>query len=95
MDIKGRVTTVRKIAQEELLAMADPDVRDKVANLFQDAVGVVVFECLDMWSPQLGSRTFMCYGPGRTYQTIEEIAQGHLGDLPSQRQYPVAYAVLP
>ena len=53
--------------------------------------GLVRFENLDFNSSQFGTQTIMCVGPTRTYKTIEECEGKHLYDLPSQRQYAVAY----
>lgn len=54
----------------------------------------MVFEVLDLSSSQVGHRTFLAYGPGRTH-TKETAAAGRLGDVPSRFAYAVAYADTP
>ena len=60
------------------------------------AKGVILFENLDLSSSRLGQMSIRVYGPCCGIRTIKEVENPacHVGDLPSQRQYPVAYAVL-
>lgn len=55
------------------------------------ATQAVLFVNLDMSSSQFGKWTVMAVGPKQTYKTVEALEGNHLFDLPSQRQYPVAY----
>lgn len=72
---------------------------DRLTDKFGDAVRplleldgtetIVVYQnqCLD--SSRVGELSAMAVGPGRSY-TLDEAIKGHLGDLPSQRMYPIA-----
>lgn len=64
------------------------------ADKFPDATNAVLFVNLDFSSSQFGAWTVMAVGPNQTCKTVEEIAGRHLNDLPSQRQYPVAFVAL-
>jgi hypothetical protein len=56
-----------------------------------DAIGVVLFENQTMDSSSRGAMTAMVIGPTNTYKSAEDCEGKHLNDLPSQRQYPVAW----
>lgn len=58
------------------------------------ATYAVLFVNLDSSSSQFGRYTVMAVGPAQTYKTLEEVQGSWLFDLPSQRQYPVAYVNL-
>jgi hypothetical protein len=64
--------------------------RDK----FPTAEYAVLFVNLDMNSSQFGKWTVLPIGPDQTFKTLAEVQDGHLNDLPSQRQYPVGYSDL-
>jgi len=86
------VTRVRKLAGfEELAAMFDPEVHDALRGLIEGATHIVVYENLDLSSSWCGERTALKVGPGCGVRTLDKALRGHLGDLPSQRQYPIAY----
>lgn len=72
----------------------DKRVRGAVRELAQKkgVSHLVLFENQDFTSSQFGARTALAVGPSRTYQTLESVEGQWLNDLPSQRQYPVAYA---
>lgn len=50
--------------------------------------GIVVFECLDLSSPTLGHRSGVYWGPTETYRSLEALAAGTLGELPSEQLFP-------
>jgi hypothetical protein len=56
-----------------------------------DVEGVMAFRVEQLDSSQAGHMTFLIYGPGCTYKTVDEIAAGRLGDVPSRFAYPFAY----
>ena len=56
-----------------------------------DTDGLVCFENLQMDSSCFGDRTAVCYGPSRTYKTLEDLSSGRLGDVPSRFKYPRFY----
>jgi len=59
------------------------------------ATHFVLFENLQFDSSAFGQLAVLLIGPSCTYKTIDEIEGQHLGDLPSQRKYPVAYCEAP
>ena len=78
-------------SMDDLKSMFDPSVHDALEQLARDARYVVVYEVIDFWSSRFGNRTAIKVGPGCQVETLEQALQIWLGDLPSQRQYPVAY----
>lgn len=54
----------------------------------------VLFVNQDLSSSKFGSWTVMVVGKDQTYKTLAEVESTHLFDLPSQRQYPIAYVEL-
>jgi hypothetical protein len=52
---------------------------------------LVLFQNVDFTSSDFGSSTIVAIGPNRTYKTLAEVFGKWLNDLPSQRQYPIAY----
>lgn len=64
------------------------------AKKFPSATHAVLFVNLDFGSSHLGDWTVMVVGPGQTYSSLAEVEGSHLHDLPSMRQYPVAYVEL-
>ena len=86
------VTKVRKLTSfNELQSLFDPEVHDDLRRLAASAKWIVVYENLNLESSGCGARSALKVGPGCSVPTLEEALQGHLYDLPSQRQYPVAY----
>jgi len=86
------VTKAKKLESiEELKSLFDASVHDALERLAQDARYIVVYENLDFWSPRFGERSALKVGPGCQVETLEQALRIWLGDLPSQRQYPVAY----
>ena len=85
---------LKEITVEELLKLFDPSVHDSIRRIAAKpgVTDLVVFENLQMDSSRFGDRSAVIVGPGCTYKSLEEIAGLHLGDLPSQRKYPVAFA---
>ena len=58
------------------------------------ATHAVLFVNQDFGSSMFGAWTVVPVGPNNTYHTVDDLASGHLFDLPSQRQYPVAFTEL-
>ena len=86
------VTRAKRLGSlDELKALFDPSVHGALEQLAQDARYIVVYENLDFWSSRLGERSALKVGPGCSVESLEEALEIWLGDLPSQRQYPVAY----
>ncbi len=87
-----RVTKCRKITRGELLALM-PDLQEqiKTAEAKTGAHAMMVFECLDLCSSQIGQRSVVMVGPGLTYESIAMARDQRLGDVPSQFKYPVAW----
>jgi hypothetical protein len=86
------VTNPRKLSGlDEVKAMFDPSVHDAIERLAQDARYIVVYENLDFWSSRFGERSALRVGPGCQVESLEEALSIWLGDLPSERQYPIAY----
>jgi hypothetical protein len=84
---------LEELALLKFLERFDESVHTQILERFnrKDVDGAVLFENIQLDSSNLGKRTACIYGPGCTYETLEKISQGWLNDLPSQRQYPVAY----
>jgi hypothetical protein len=85
---------LEQITLEALVALFEPTVRPQILSLAQSNPtdkGLVVFENIDMSSPNLGQRSVMVVGPSRTYKTIEECEGQHLGDVPSRFQYATKF----
>lgn len=66
----------------------------KLAQTQPKATQAVLFVNHDFSSSKFGAWTVMAVGPNQTYKTVEDVHGSHLFDLPSQRQYPVAYVDL-
>ena len=79
--------------KNEFLAMFDESVHDIVVAKIREfgATAIVCFENQQMDSTQFGARTAMPVGPRNSFKNVEDVKGKHLNDLPSQRQYPVAY----
>ena len=78
---------------EEPGGLMDTEIRQAMEANRAD--GVILLENQQMDSSHLGEQSCLTYGPECTYRTPEEIEGKWLHDLPSQRQYPVAYAKRP
>ena len=86
------ITKVKKLASlDEVKAMFHPSVHDALERLARHARYIVVYENLDFWSSRFGERSALKVGPGCTVESLEKALSIYLGDLPSERQYPVAY----
>jgi hypothetical protein len=86
------VTRAKRLGSlDELKALFNPSVHGALEQLARDARHIVVYENLDMWSSRFGHRTALKVGPGCSVESLEQALEIWLGDLPSQRQYPVAY----
>lgn len=85
--------TLQQLTLAQLEERFPEDVRPKLRALLarEGTVALVLYENQQLDSSAFGDSTAVAVGPGRTYKTVEEAAAGHLNDLPSQRQYPVAY----
>ncbi len=85
--------TLKQLTREELFALFDAEVHGALEHrLAQEHVaGLLVFENLQLDSRELGQRTAVIYGPSCTFKSPAMVEGQHLHDLPSQRQYPVAF----
>lgn len=88
------VRELEEITLDELLGRFHESVHDQILAQAarEDVSHIVVYENMDFCSSSFGKRTAMAVGPGCTYKDVGEASKGWLNDLPSQRQYPVAYA---
>lgn len=62
-----------------------------LAGRYPTATSFVLFERLDLSSSHAGDNSILAVGPDNTYPDLESVYGRHLHDLPSQRQYAVAY----
>ena len=93
-ELRTTVGGMTPVTLDQLLSRFDESVHDKILAQAarSDVTHIVVFENLDLCPSRLGDRTALAVGPGCTTTTVEEAAGRWLHDLPSMRQYPVAYA---
>lgn len=56
--------------------------------------GLLLYQCVDMWSSQFGAGSLLVFGPTRTVESLEKAPQ-YIGDLPSQRRYLQGYCHKP
>lgn len=99
---QGRnVRSARHVSFPDFLRLFEEELHGKIrgAALRPGITHVVCFENLDMWSSQFGRRVALAVGErpaGAEVPTwkLSDVLAPHfrLGDLPSQFQYPVAYA---
>lgn len=84
---------MKQVTKAELMEKMDESVHPAIeASIVKNkATHLVLFENQDMCSSQLGARTVVCIGPICTYKTPEQCEDKWLHDLPSQRQYAVAF----
>jgi hypothetical protein len=87
---------MKKITMDELLKQFDESVHDRLRALAEKpgTSHLVVFENQMLDSSQAGARSALRIGPACTTKTLDEAAGGWLGDLPSERKYPVAFVEL-
>ena len=88
---------MREITWPELLNLFDPIVHDALTNppASIGATHMVVFENQQLDSSHLGERTGVFVGTNCDFKNLAQVKGRWLKDLPSQRQYPVAFAVIP
>lgn len=80
-------------SEAEMMEMFNESVHERLRALHarEGVEGLMVYECLDMSSSRLGARSALAYGPACSARSAQEAADRHLGDLPSERQYPIGY----
>jgi hypothetical protein len=83
---------MKQITFQQLCGMMDPVCYKQLLKQAATARYLVLLENGQMDSSAHGHRTVMAVGPGKTYETLESLEGMHLHDLPSLREYPVAYA---
>lgn len=88
------MTELKQTPATDLLAMFDPKVHGAIIDRAKKpgTEAIVVFENLQMDSSRLGMRTAVPIGEPWTWKKLSDVVGRWLYDLPSQRQYPVAYA---
>ena len=89
---------MKKITVAEMLANAADDTqRERLTSMLAktESGGFVMYENTDMSSSNLGARSFLAFGEPWSMRTAHVVTRRHpwLYDLPSQRQYPVAYCI--
>lgn len=86
-----------EISEKQLFGMFGEQVHGKIREKLDLEMvhGMIVFECVDTCSSNLGRRTAVTYGPGGTIPTLKSANGKWLGDLPSQRQHARWYYVKP
>lgn len=87
---------MKEITFEQLLEKFHESTHERFRG-FRDDLGntyIVLFENQMFDSSAFGERTAVAVGPDKTYKTLADVANGWLNDLPSQRQYPIAYVEL-
>jgi len=84
---------MERLTKEQFMDRFDASVHDKIdaAAVKCGATHLVLYENQDMSSSCLGDRSALCVGPSCTRKTPDECDGQWLNDLPSQRQYAVAY----
>lgn len=88
---------MNRIGFDELLGKFDSDIHERLRTLInqEGVAALVVFENHQMDSSSFGARSAIAVGPGCSHHSVSSVKKLWLNDLPSQRQYPVAYAVRP
>lgn len=82
---------MKQLTLPELLELFDPEVHQQLKSLAsRPGASLVVYENHNLSSSRLGDRTALLVGPGCTYGSVTE-APPWLGDLPSERQQPIAF----
>lgn len=92
-------TTLREALEKETAAPNPVEAAEHVLKVVQDkypdATGIVLFVNVDFSSSQFGAWTCLPVGPSNSLKSVTEAYGRHLGDLPSQRKYPMAATLLP
>lgn len=88
---------MKQITYAELASHFHPEVHDSLEHLARrpGATHLVLFQNQALDSSSHGLCSALAVGPGCTRASLEEAYAGHLNDLPSQRQYPIAHCELP
>lgn len=88
---------MKQITYAELAAHFHPEVHDSLEHLARHpgATHLVLFQNQTLDSTNAGLCSALAIGPGCTHASLEETYAGHLHDLPSQRQHPIAHCELP
>lgn len=84
---------MKELTKEEFLELFHPSVHKFLILLASKAEieALVAFENTLMDSSKRGERAAVAVGPGRTFKSVLDCDGKWLNDLPSQRQYPVAF----
>jgi hypothetical protein len=84
---------LRPFSEAEVLEMFDQSVHESLRALHarEGVEGLMVYECLDLSSSQLGARAALAFGPACSIKSAHAAAAIHLGDLPSERKHPIGY----
>lgn len=85
---------IEKVSWEDFIKrgeLASPQAVKEALQHYPDAVGVVLFQNLMMDSSSFGDSSSVIVGPSNTFTSAEACEGKWLKDLPSQRQYPVAW----
>ena len=85
---------IPKLTKKEFLERGRFDLSLALEEALQrkpDAIGLVLFENKMFDSSSRGAMTAMVIGPTNTYKSAEDCEGKYLNDMPSQRQYPVAW----
>lgn len=87
------VTKMEQVEKEDFIALFPDDMHAalRVALTPEHISGATCYTNLQMDSSHYGERTAMVFGPTCTYKDPVSMAEGHLGDLPSQCKYPTHY----
>lgn len=87
---------MKQITLQALLGLFDSSVHDALRRITQlpGTTHLVVYENRMIGSPHCGERTALAVGPQRSLPSLSEAASHWLHDLPSTRQYAVAYVDL-
>lgn len=82
-----------KVTLSGLMDLMDKSTYKQIGKLAADptTTALVLYENNNLSSSSMGERTVMVVGKGRTYSDLKTALAGHLGDLPSRRQYPAYY----
>ena len=85
---------IKRLTKEQFFDLFDPSVHEAMCEAlkrYPSAIGLVSWEVLTMDSSRFGERCATVFGPDNTFKSINECENRWLRDLPSGRQYPVAY----
>ncbi len=95
--MKSKALNKTKVSFDYLLSLFDLNVHARIHKLAAspDTTALVVFECQQFDSSNIGKRTVMAIGPERTCSTVEQALTERLGSVPSNFQYPTVFWVKP